>query len=348
MKVLLTGATGFLGGEIARQLVQAGHELTITVRKTSKLDGLKGLKYHSVVADLSDEAALEAALQGQDALIHTAGHVGNRLRDRAALYEVNVEGTRRILAAAKRAGVKRVVHTSSIVAVGASDSPQLLNEDSAWTVANTGYHYVDSKRAGEVLALAAAEPGFEVLSINPGMILGPGDVYFTSTRIVLEYLKGRSRFALPGGLSFCDVREVAAAHVSALTKGRSGERYVVAGLNYTLEQTMRGLEQLTGKYGVITLPRAVVIGTGFCAEWISKVVPNTFLEDLNRPFLRYSMGYAFFDSSKATRELGYRVGEMEPLLRDTINDFISRGVVKGVTIKGNPAAALAARPALAA
>lgn len=341
MKILLTGATGFLGGEIARQLAQKGHELRLTTRPTSKLEGLANVPHERVVADLGDEAALLSAMQGVDAVIHTAGNVGNRLADRDALYRVNRDGTKHLMEAAQRAGIKRVVHTSSIVAVGASDKPELLNESSPWTVGGTGYHYVDSKRQAEEVALSYnGKNGMTVISVNPGMIMGPGDVYFTSTRVVLEYLKGRSRFIIPGGLSYCDVRQVAAAHINALKQGTPGQRYVVAGLNYTLEQTMQGLYELTRAYSLIRVPRGLLLGVGRVAEVVAHLAPHSAVADLNRPFLEYSMKYAFFDSRRAQKDLDYQPGNFEQVLRDTINDFIVRGVVKGIRLNEDAAPSL--------
>jgi dihydroflavonol-4-reductase len=330
MKVLVTGATGFLGSEIVRRLEAEGHAARVLVRKTSKLDGLRGLDVEKVEGDILDRASIDRALAGVDAVIHTAGCVSARPRDRELIYRVNVDGTRNVLEAALARGGLRVVHTASIAAVGATDEPVLQNEESPWLVGDVGYHYVASKRRGEELALELAKKGLDVLSLDPGMILGPGDVYFTSTRFVLEYLRGVNRLYTRGGISFCDVRDVAAAHVAALTRGRAGERYIVAGMNFTYREALEALHRITGVGRPYPLPYAVAYAAALLSEFAARFREHPY-EEVSRPFIKFSARYAFCDAAKAARELGYQVRPFEDSLRDTVKDFLDRGIVEPTT-----------------
>lgn len=328
MKVLLTGATGFLGSEVARELRRQGHALRVLMRATSKVDGLAGLAYERVEGDLLDAASVDRAMEGMEAVIHCAGATGARRRDRDLVYRVNVEGTRHVLeAAARRPGI-RVVHTSTIGAVGGSVEPVLLDERAAWNLGGLGYHYLDSKRQGEELALARAREGMNLVVVNPGMILGPGDVYQTSTRYVLEYLRGWNRFAVRGGLSFCDVREVAKAHAAALTRGRAGERYILAGQNLEHLAVLRELNRVTGLHRPIRVPWIVMYAIAVLFDAAARVRPHG-LEELNPPVARVARQFLYFDVGKAQRELGYVLRPFDETLRDTVRDIVERRLHAG-------------------
>jgi dihydroflavonol-4-reductase len=324
MKVVLTGGTGFLGSWIARELVAAGHEVRTLVRGTSKLDALRGLPVETVAGDVTDRASMDEAMRGADAVIHCAGNTSARPRDRERVHQVNVVGTRTVMEAALAAGVGRAVHTSSIAAVGASPDPVLLNEDAPWNVGDTGYHYVDSKRAAELAALEAGRAGLDVVVLNPGLILGPGDLFLGSTRPVHEYMVGRMRLYPGGGLSFCDVRDVARAHVAALTLGSPGARYILAGQNRTFGELLAELHRLTDLGRARRLPRALGWTLGALSELVAKLREHP-LEEVNRPVLRYGELFAWYDVTRAERALGYTPRPFEETLRDTVVDHLRTG-----------------------
>lgn len=325
MKVLLTGATGFVGSEIARELVRQGHTVRVLVRKTSKLDGLAGLEVERFHGDILDRASLDRALEGMDALIHSAANVSARLRDAALIDRVNVEGTRTVLDAAAAKPGLRMVYTSSVAAVGATEKPTLQTESSPWR-SGDGYQYIDAKRRAEEFVLQHAARGLDVVILNPGMVLGPGDVYLGSTRLVLEYLNGRLGWITDGGISFCDVRDVAKAHVAALTRGKKGERYLVAGVNHTLHETLATVGKIAGKRPAKRAPYALIWFAALLSEAVSLVREHS-LEELNRPVMRYSRLFNYTDTSKARAELGYTTRSLEESLRDTVKDFLARGLV---------------------
>jgi dihydroflavonol-4-reductase len=331
MKVLLTGATGFVGSEIARQLVAEGHEVRVLVRKTSKLDGLAGIRYEKLEGDILDRASVTRALEGVDALIHTAANVSARPRDKESIFRSNVEGTRTVLEAARdRGGKIRVVYTSSVAAIGAKATPIPHDEETAVWRSGKGYHYIDAKKQAEELALDFAKKGLDLVVLNPGFVLGPGDVYLGSTRMVLEFLKGRLGWITSGGLTFCDVRDVARAHVAALTRGRAGERYIVAGINKTNFEALGEIARLTGKPAPKHAPYPAAWFFGLASETLALVKEHS-LEEVNRPLIRYSALYNFTDCKKAERELGYRTRPFEETARDTVKDFLARGLIEPTT-----------------
>jgi len=344
MKVLLTGATGFLGGEIARRLIAAGHDVRITVRKSSKLDGVKDLPLEKVEADILDKASMVRALEGRDALIHAAASVSSRVRDKDAIFRANVEGTRAVLEAAVEAKVSRVVYTSTIGTIGTTEDAGLHDERTVWDVERLDYGYVNAKKKAEELAFDFARRGLPLVILNPGFILGPGDVYGSSTRVVSEWLHGRLSVYLEGGLSFCDVRDVAQAHVDALTKGTVGERYIVAGQNLRWSEFYTAAARLSGVPMPVRAPYALAYSLGFVFEMAAKLFEHRF-EELNRPVVRFGGRFNFCDVSKAKAALGYTVTPFEETIRDTLADLVRQGKAPALT----PAlSALAASAKLAA
>jgi dihydroflavonol-4-reductase len=325
MRVLLTGATGFLGSEIARELARQGHALRVLVRTSSKLDGLAGLDYEKVVGDVLDAASIERGLDGVDALIHVAANTSARPRDAAKVRAVTVEGTRNVMAAAARRPGLRVVYTSSVAAIGASRTRRLLDESAVWGPEGQGYAYLEAKHEAEGIVLGHARAGMNVVILNPGMILGPGDVYITSTRYVLEYLRGRSRFYPRGGLSFCDVREVAKAHVAALTRGRAGERYILAGQNVSHREAFETLHRVGGGPRPLPIPYPLLWLAAALSELAAWVRPHG-LEELNRGVIRSGRMWHHFDPAKARRELDYVVRPFDETARDTVRDLTARGL----------------------
>jgi dihydroflavonol-4-reductase len=323
MKILITGATGFLGSWVARALVRAGHALRALVRATSPRDSLAGLPIEAVEGDILDQHALARAMRGVEAVVHCAGLVSLRPRDREALHQMNVVGSRHVLEVAGAQGL-RVVFTSSIATIGGAYTPALRDER-AWL----GGHgprcgYVESKRVSEELALSLAARGQDVVVLNPGNALGPGDLRFTSTRLVLQYLRGELRFYLPGGMSFCDVRDVAGAYAAALTRGRSGERYILAGMNLTYEEFFMELWRLTGLHWPWPVPRLLAQGLAYWSESAAAFAEHPF-EELNLSVVSHGQMFTFANVSKAMRELGYQVRDFRCTLRDTLADHLSRG-----------------------
>ncbi len=328
MKLLITGATGFLGAWVARALVQAGHGVRALVRATSPRDALADVPHEVAEGDILDRSALARAMEGVEAVVHCAGLVALRPRDREALHRVNVEGSRNVLEAATGRGL-RVLFTSSIATLGGSSGPTPRDE-ACWPDARAPSDYVQSKRLGEELALSLAARGGDVVVLNPGDALGPGDLRFTGTQLVLQYLRGALRFHLGGGMSFCDVRDVAAAYATALTRGRSGQRYVLAGVNLSYGAFFTELWRLTGLHRTWLLPSPVAEGLATWSESAAAWMTHPF-EALNLAVVRHGQLFTFARVDKAARELGYQVRDFHGTLRDTVADHLARGAAPATT-----------------
>ena len=247
MPIFLTGATGFLGSHVARVLAEQGADLRLLVRPTSNLKNIEGLKAETVVGDLRDPASLEKAMSGCDTVFHVAADYRLWVTDPNEMYRSNVEGTRAVLEAVRKNGVRAVVYTSSVATIGFTQNGQPADEDSPVSLAVMIGHYKRSKFMAEQLALEAGRSGMRVVTVNPTTPIGERDIKPTPTgRIVVDFLKKKFPAYVETGLNLVDVRECARGHVAALEKGKSGERYILGGENLTLKQILDKLSAITG------------------------------------------------------------------------------------------------------
>jgi dihydroflavonol-4-reductase len=232
VKALVTGATGFVGSHVARALVERGHTVRVLHRVSSRLDALAGLSFESALGDVLDLESLRAAVDGCDWVFHAAAIADYWRADQARMIEVNVEGTRRVLQAAREAGVRRVVFTSSAAAVGGFGDGAPADETAPFDLPPERFPYGFSKWQAEEIARAAAAAGQEVVIVNPVVVLGPGDLNVLSGDFVLKI--HRLSWALPvttGGAAVVDVRDVARWQIAAAERGVSGERYILGTAN---------------------------------------------------------------------------------------------------------------------
>ena len=276
MLVFVTGATGFLGSHVARVLAEQGADLRLLVRPTSSLKNLEGLssgttKAETATGDLRDSASLERAMAGCEVVFHVAADYRLWVRDPAEMYRSNVEGTRAILEAAQKNGVRCVVYTSSVATMGFTGNGRLADEDSPVSLADMIGHYKRSKFMAEQLALEAGRGGMRVVTVNPTTPVGEQDVKPTPTgRIVVDFLKRKFPAYVETGLNLVDVRECAQGHVAALEKGKSGERYILGGENLTLKQILDKLGLIAGLPSPrVKLPYFVAYAAGAVDETVS-------------------------------------------------------------------------------
>jgi dihydroflavonol-4-reductase len=323
----VTGATGFVGGHVARELIEAGHEVRVTYRDSERLARLGGLELETVEADILDRDAMARAVCGCDVLFHTAGIVASKPVER--VWDVNGLAPRIAVEAAAAEGVGRVVVTSSVAGIGPVARGEIGTEEDPYRGDGLGLTYPDSKHRGEVEALAAGERlGIEVVVVNPSYVLGvpldrdqPGE---TSTRIIGNYLRGRLPAVVDGGSTMVDVRDVAAGHLAAAERGRAGERYVLGGHSTTWADVLARVAELSGvHYPVFALPP----GIGRSARRA---------EALRLPLAISAEAFVLmgqnwnYSSAKAERELGYRWRPLDDVLRDTIDwylELIESGVL---------------------
>jgi dihydroflavonol-4-reductase len=239
MKALVTGATGFVGAAVARALLNQDWQVRALVRTGSDRRNLAGLAAEIAVGDLADNASLDRALQGCQALFHVAADYRLGARDAAQLYRTNVDGTVRIIEAARAAGVARIVYTSSVATIGIPKDATPGNEDSPVGLADMIGHYKRSKFLAEQRVLEAAAAGAPVIIVNPSTPIGPGDIKPTPTgQMVLDAANGRMPAFVDTGLNVVHVDDVAAGHLLAHAHGRIGERYILGGQDMTLREIL--------------------------------------------------------------------------------------------------------------
>ena len=231
-RLLITGAPGLLGAEIVRQAVAAGHEVVAFARVGEPLERLASLDVAVVTGDVTDATTLPPAFAGVDRCIHVAGDTSFYWADRERLHAVNVGGVAKVVAAARAAGVRRLVHTSSVAAVGYDPAGRPVDESACWNWP-AGLAYMETKRDGERIALAASRDGFEVVALNPATIYGPAPRHRDDQNLMRQIQSGRMVVAPPGGMTLCDIEDVATAHLAALELGRPGERYILGGPHVT-------------------------------------------------------------------------------------------------------------------
>lgn len=306
MKVLVTGATGFLGGWLVRRLLAEGLDVRILQRSRSRSEELDGLGLDVATGDITDLASVRSACKGIDSVFHLAGLIAYSRAQRGAMERVNVGGTENVIQACETNNVRRLLHLSSVVAVGASfDGRQPLTETSEYNVGHLNLGYFETKRKAELLVRdAAREKRIDAVMINPSTIYGPGDAKKGSRGIQLKVARGKFPFYPPGGVNVVAVEDVIDCILAAWRNASSGERYIVSGENLLLRELFELIAKETGaKPPSVRLPRSAIFAfgkVGDALEMIGKKSP------LNTENAWTSVLYHWFDSSKAQRELGLK------------------------------------------
>ncbi|MCI0591231.1 MAG: NAD-dependent epimerase/dehydratase family protein [Gammaproteobacteria bacterium] len=327
MTTLVTGATGFVGSAVARALVDAGKHVRVLVRPTSDRRNLLGRPIDVVEGDLGDRSSLERALVGCKALFHVAADYRLWSIRPEELYEANVAGTSNIMLAAACAGVKRIVYTSSVAALGLNPDGSPANETTPVTVNDMIGHYKRSKflAEAEVRRLVDRE-GLPAIIVNPSAPIGPRDIKPTPTgRMILDALLDRMPAYVDTGLNLVHVDDVAMGHLLAFQHGRIGERYILGGQNMTLKEILHEVASLTGHAPPrIRLPHAVVFLIAYFSETWARLTssgePRVTIDGA-----RMSKKRMFFSSEKAQRELGYQPRPIREALVDAMTWFRENG-----------------------
>jgi dihydroflavonol-4-reductase len=322
MLAFVTGATGFLGSHVARALADQGADLRLLVRPTSNLKNLEGLKAETAIGDLRDEVSLEKAMSGCNTVFHVAADYRLWVRDPNEMYRSNVGGTRAILEAARKQGIRRVVYTSSVATMGFTSNGQPADENSPVSLTDMIGPYKRSKFMAEQIAIEAGRSGMHVITVNPTTPIGEQDVKPTPTgRIVVDFLKRKFPAYVETGLNLVDVRECALGHIAALERGQPGERYILGGENLTLKQILDKLGKITGLSSPkIKLPYAFAFAAGVVDEAITgrmlKGEPRATIDTV-----RMGKKKMFASSDKAGRELGWKIVPVEDALRRAVDWF---------------------------
>ena len=321
---LVTGASGFLGWHVARLLVERGHAVRALVRPSSRI---RELDAEPVSGDLRDPDSLERAIAGCGILFHVAADYRLWAADERELYHSNVDGTRNVLQAARRAGVERVVYTSTVGCIGvpSGGAPAEGNEDSPVSLTDMTGAYKRSKFQAERVAEEFAAAGLPVVIVNPTAPVGDHDIKPTPTgQIVLDFLKGGMPAFIDTGLNVVDARDVAVGHLQACERGRPGERYILGAENLTLEQILGRLAVITGRPApTLRLPYAVAYAAGVVTTGWARVSGRPPRAPLDA--VRMARKKMFVSHAKAVRDLGYNPGPSQRALARAVEWFRANG-----------------------
>ncbi len=334
MKCFVTGASGFIGANLAQELAARGHRVKALLRPTSDRRGLRGVEFEAVTGDVSDRAGLTAALRGCDWCFHVAASYHLWLRDYGPMYAANVEGTRLVIETAVAAGCTRIVYTSTVGCIGLPEETDgrvvPTDENAPVSEAQMSNHYKRSKWRAEQVALDLARQGAPVVIVNPSAPVGPRDVKPTPTgQVIVDFLNRRMPAYLDTGLNFVHVRDVAVGHILAAERGHVGERYILghAQGNWTMKEAFTVLERLTGiRAPKVRVPYLVALLAAYANEAVAALTgrpPKAPLAGVR--MAKYKM---FFNPAKAVRELGLPQTPPEQALADAVAWFRSNGYVK--------------------
>ena len=340
MKVLVTGAAGFLGSHIARQLVEKGESVRVLVRASSSNRAIADLPLEYVTGDLRDRASLMAALGGVPRIFHVAADYRLWAKNPQDIYDSNAGGTKNLLDAAKQSGVEQFVYTSTVATL-AVDRPSLPNETTDAKLEEMVGHYKRSKWMAEREVLDAARAGFPAIIAMPTTPVGPWDWKPTPTgKIIVDFLNGRMPGYVETGLNFVGVEDCALGHLLVSEKGVHGERYLLGGENATLKQLLDALAGLTGLPAPkLKIPHAVALGVAYAETALSRLLgrePSIPVEGVK--IARHMM---FVDCSRAQRELGFQPGPLKGALERAVRWYEANGYVRAGRMKRIAAAATA-------
>ena len=326
MTTLVTGASGFVGAAVARQLLAQGHEVRALVRPGGDRRNLQGLALSLVEGDLGDPDSLRRAVAGCEWLFHIAADYRLWVPDPQAMLRVNVAGTETLLKLAGDAGVKRIIYTSSVAALGLNQDRSPADEETRARLENMIGHYKRSKFIAEqAVRKLVATQGLPVVIANPAAPLGPRDVKPTPTgRIVLDTLRGKMPAYVDTGLNVVHVDDVARGHLLAFEKGEPGERYILGGENMTLKAILDGVCACAGLAPPrIRLPRAPLYPVAWLAESWAKLSGTT--PPVTVDGLRMAGKFMHFSSAKARQALGYQPRPARHAIEDAVAWFRDNG-----------------------
>ncbi|MHB8382432.1 MAG: hopanoid-associated sugar epimerase [Candidatus Binataceae bacterium] len=327
---LVTGANGFVGCHVVRALLARGDRVRALVRENADTAALAGLAVEQVRGDLRDRSSVACAVAGCEEIYHVAADYRLWVRDPAAMYASNVDGTRNVIETARAAGAKKIVYTGTVGTLGIPHGG-VGTEDTPVALADMPGPYKRSKFMAEQVALEAARAGAPVVIVNPSTPVGALDLKPTPTgRIIRDFLDRRMPAYMDTGLNLVDVEDCARGHLLAAERGRIGEKYILGGENLTLKQMLEHLARLSGlRAPRVRIPYALAFGFALGAEAVARSItqraPRASLTEV-----RMARKRMFFDSSKARGELGYEPGPVDGALARAIEFFRKTGPARDV------------------
>lgn len=332
MRVLVTGATGFVGGAVARELIQSGHEVRLLVRPTANHRFVQNLPVELCYGDIRELDSLYQATAGCQQVYHAAALYKLWVRHRRDIYESNVTGTENVLKAARNSGVTKIVYTSSVATLGLPSDGTPGDEETPVSLSDMVGDYKRSKFLAEQVALRYAREGVPVVIVNPSTPVGVSDIKPTPTgKVIVDFLNGNMPAYIDTGLNLVDVEDVARGHLLAAEKGQIGEKYILGYENLTLQQILELLADLSGRSAPrFRVPYPLALGIAYADAALARLIPG------REPFVppvgvKLSKKKMFFDPSKAVRVLGFRQTPIREALRKAVQWFHDNGYVKRET-----------------
>lgn len=326
-KVLITGATGFIGKHLAKTLCSQGFSVYALVRTPEKSQDLKALGVHLLPGDVTDSLSLLSAIEGKDIVYHLAGKIAYKASEREEMERVNVKGTQKVVDACVTHKTPVLVYMSSVVAIGASYTGEVLTEDSPYTIADLDLGYFQTKHAAEKIVMTAhTHNGLNVFILNPSTVYGAADATKGSRSVQRKVAKGKFPFYTPGGVNIVYIEDVIYCLLNIYKKGRPGERYIVAGENLTIQQTFAMIAEAAGVPAPkMYLPKFALKTLGWIGDTLLE--PLGVKGPLSSETANTSSMFHWFSSAKAQKELGLKPTPAKTAITESVRWMIDNGYV---------------------
>jgi dihydroflavonol-4-reductase len=327
MQILVTGGSGFLGANLVKALLQRGHAVRVLHRAQSSLVALDGLPVEHAMGDILEPDSVARAVDGCDMVFHVAAISSYWRSRREHVYRANVVGTRIVMEACLRAGIARVVHTSSVAAIGIPPPGMVGTEETPFDAVSATFAYADSKRRAEEEVHRAIDRGLPAVIVNPATVLGAGDHYLISGSIVIACARGRLPVVPPGGMCVADVDAVVQGHIAAAERGRIGERYILGGENLSHLELGAMIADVVGRPPPrLVVPRRVLGPVAIAVDAINRV--NPWPPAVSGEQIRLGGVNFFFASEKAVRELDYPLMPARGAVEKAYRWYIDHGFLR--------------------
>jgi dihydroflavonol-4-reductase len=341
-KAFVTGVTGFVGANLARVLLERGHEVKALVRASSDLGNLPtDAKFESVVGDLRDADSVYLAMKGCDQVYHVAADYRFWANDPRELYQSNVGGTENIMQAAGATCVEKIIYTSTVGAIGLADQPRPGNEETREDPGQFTSHYKRSKFEAEQVAFKYAKKGLPVVIVNPSTPIGAWDRKPTPTgKIIVDFVNGKMPAYVHTGLNFADVLDICEGHLLAAEKGIVGERYILGAHNLSMVDFLDRVAKECYSLGMIGAPKkAPSVRIPYRMAWLTGVVSTAWSDYVTHKepgvaleAVKMSARFMYFDSSKAVRELQLPQTPIEKSIRQALQWFFANGYFSNISL----------------
>lgn len=317
MRILITGATGFLGSHLCRRLASNGNTVTVLRRNASDLSRLNGLGLHHAIGEITSAESVDRATRSQDVVIHAAASVSNRNNLKDIQYLVNVEGTRNVVEACIRNRVRRLLHVSSVAAVGIPEDSRPAKEEFPFNLSQSSLHYYISKHEAERVVASAVARGLDAVVVNPSGIWGPGGSFYRGSAVVQQVRSKRILSYASGGVCIVHVEDVIDGILSALDRGLTGHRYILGGENMTFLQLMKSVAAAIGvNRRFIGIPD-VVMKLAAQGARLAGAVPESRFSNAYADYYCASR-FCYYDSAKARLSLGFRPRPFDAILKECL------------------------------